>query len=225
MVYAPHIKMTLSGVFASSSDEGKVDEIFATSLNLDPGGTGNLPDADLQTYLSEIQSGMADLWTGSGTQGKVLFDAGVYLQQLKVANIAATGKVVPYSAYHNYTGVHHTGALSDIPPVNCLALSFNSNQPRPPGKWGRMFLPNRYLCATGTGWVTSTVQDAIRRWGQDLLTLVQNSGGTHAMTPVVASAVTVTNYPVTSVLVGSRTDLISRRHNKQSETYSVLPWA
>lgn len=224
MAYAPHLKITCSGVFADGTDESTVYEIWATSIKASPQIAAPLSQTDLKTYVSEIGPPIEALFKGTATGVDAITDQGVYLQRVLAANIDSMGKVVPNSEFLDYSGAHSAAAISTIPPVNCLVCSFNSAKTRAPGKWSRMFLPDRSMCTTSTGWVVSTIADNVRDWGAAFLDAVANTSGTVQAIPVVASGVDATNSPIVEVRVGNRTDLVQRRHNAQSETYSSVAW-
>jgi len=214
--YASHTLVTFGGKLGSSS------EIWSNSIRVGAVGGAHLTLTDPATYLAEIAPPLATWFGGTDFLN---IDT---LTFVKANNIGADGEYEDpaHPHTHDYPGAGIPGgyATSDyLPRFLSLCLSWRGDALRGPGSNGRIFPPWRLqsgdLVGAGHEYIADGTIAGFMTKGLALLTILRNAGGTEQAVPVIASQVTGTNYPITSIRIGNVLDSQRRRKNALVETY------
>nr|CRY96098.1 hypothetical protein [uncultured prokaryote] len=206
MTYQPHTRVSLLGAWLGDSPE-----IFANTIAVVDSSDG--PIGDLVAYLASCQAAIATAWHAC-----LGIPDGAQLTSLKAANIGPDGKYTQPPEEHVYAPSIHGGAAtsSTVPGFCSLALTWKSDNFRPPGKYGRIYPPNPSYGVIGTSG-NSQFQTGVSNqnnnitFGLAILDALKTGGNI----PVIASKVLLgENAVITTVSCDSVYDTQRRRKNR-----------
>lgn len=206
MVFIPHGKLTFGGTWDTDDDQG-----WSCGIALDWTGDGEFGDSDIDTYGAYAQP-YVKAWFIRATS---LIPPDCTLTWCKFVGIGASGDYAtdPY-VYDYVPSVAGAGAANGQCGFTTLAITLESANSRPPGRYGRFYppgittLPDYTMSAFQAP--SAAVADVSQSAGTLLHNLIQSTWH-----PCIASKVgTGQNPHVVSVSTDSVFDVQRRRKNK-----------
>lgn len=181
--------------------------------------------ANLLAYLTNIATPVNTYWTNSNIGG----GSAAFLTKLTAAYIGTDGKYVGGGAQSTTELAYGTpapgGGTSNRPFTDSLVVSLRTAKLRGPGSNGRMYWPATSIPMGDTGFISTSLCQAIATAARTLLdslngvadTYLNSNDGVSVMSNVGGG----TTQPVTSVRIGSKLDRQERREKQRVETYAT----
>lgn len=222
MAYSPHVLVAFGGRLNTAQS---VPEIWQCGVRWAPSGGSSMGDVNAADVLSSMITPMSDWFTGAGS----LVDwapVNCTLDWLKVNKIDAAGHYSdPTTHVHDYSGV--VGSVSTATPwqpdIIAGVVTFRTARSRPPGAWGRIYLPAYAAQSSdaGTALWSSAGQHQIADAGAGVLAAGTAGFSAHDLEGdfVVASKVNASLNVITHVEAGNVMGVLRRRKNAEPETY------
>jgi hypothetical protein len=215
MPYANHLRLTVSGVFATGVGNPAY-EGWSYRLNMSdpPAAGGNFSRDALNGHIADVQSFHQNAASRIGQHAKVTM--------VKLARIGFDGKYREAPIFDDTLAITGVSASNNHPPQVALAVSLETGRRGPTGR-GRIFLPAPQIeVFTGTGLADPAVIDGVRTAFATFVNGLNNVAGLDAnASKVTVASVKGYNTDVTSIRVGRALDTIRSRRTSLEEKYSV----
>jgi hypothetical protein len=216
MVYANHLRLTMSGVFSGGAGDPAY-EAWAWRLNLSdpPAGGGNFSQAAFEDLRADVIAFHQNPAAKIGDNAK--------LTMVKLARIGPLGTYTADPFFDDTLSVPGGAGGANHPPQVALAVSLQSPRRGASGR-GRVFLPAPQLAVlSGTGLADAIAIAAVRDAFAALVQNLNNAAGLDAnVSKVTISSSKGFNTDVTGIRVGRALDTIRSRRTSLDEKYTDL---
>lgn len=226
MTFKRHWLLSWGGVLAGNKD------IWANNVRFTNDETGqpdSVPGSTLEGMLDDF---VTDIRNYMRTPG-LFISAEVQCQWVKFNEIGPDGRYVDQSTTHARYLTGSTGNFAVIngigtnkcPPYQSVCVTTTTAKQRGPGSKGRLFLPQCAPTLLSDGLIDPAAVASIRDASAAFYTALADEAGVDitAMRPAVVSNVGSPGPAevITGIKVGNVPDVITRRKNAITETYSA----
>lgn len=218
MVYKPHTLVAFGGDLGldwSATVPGP--EIWECTVRIVDSVAG-APLSDPAGYMANLHAALGTWFTTQSLCG-----VGTGLRWLKVNNIGADGKYVDKTNTNvfDYAPALNGTQAQPLPYILGFVTTWRTARTRPPGAFGRIYLPNATTDTNGGVTISDIAAGSYADAGVSLLHVLRDAGDSVPAIPVVASRVDASNTPITHVAVGNVVDVQRRRKDAIPEAYQT----
>lgn len=223
MAYAPHWLYAFGGRLDTGQSPA---EIWQCGVRVALSGASAGDSIDEDQALTDWTPQITTWFQGTYTGAVKIIPTLCTLDWIKVNKIGANGKYVDETTHvHDFVPAIAGLASPQMPNIIATAVTWRTGKTRPPGAWGRVYLPayGTPITATGSMRMSAPTALAVANSGGQLLASIvatlsaQNLEGS----PVVASKVDGINRKILTVTAGDVFDVQRRRKDALIESYQT----